>query len=402
MGGERWDDYLLLDGGDVFQQGFSVPQDPARRAALEALAEYIVDRYGALGYEAVALGDRDLALGPELLGRLAKRAKFPFLAANVVRPPGSPKAGEPYFGATLVHQTTTQDGRVVKIGVIGVTGQVAGSRAGAGGESPPWRIEDPLPVVRRYVEGLRARGVQIVLVLGHLTNRDQQRIADAVPGITAILGGAQAGAPRHPDQRGATFLVQGGSKGKHLATLLLHVHPGSDLGLPFVDRGLREGIRGRIRELTRRISSYERILARREKSAAKGVGGAPPGSKAAEREAANLKYFRDQLVKLRADKAQAELELAQAQDVDPKRDYATFELIGLEPSIADDPAEAKALAAYRAAEAKGKPAAKAPARGRQGAAREGTRAVGPRRQPRPSRPVPPRIPTRRARTGGGR
>lgn len=400
----------MLDGGDVFQQRFSPPQDPAGRAALDALADYLVDRYGALGYEAMALGDRDLALGPKLLGRLAKRAKFPFLAANVVWPPGTPKAGEPYFGATLMHQATTRDGLPLKIGVIGVTGQVAAQvgNSRAGGEAPPWRIEDPLPVVRRYVEGLRARGVQIVLVLGHLTKRDQQRIADAVPGITAILGGAQAGAPRHPDQRGATFLVQGGSKGKHLATLLLHIHKGSDLGLPFVDRGLRDGIRARVRELTRRISSYERILARREGAAAKRAAAPLAGSKAAQREAANLKYFRDQLVKLRADKAQAELELTQAQDVDPHRDYATFDLIALDKQIADDPAEAKAMAAYRKAEAKRKPA-KAPTAAPAGAKRAGRAGrpgraptAGPRRLPRPSRAVPLRIPTRRARTGGPR
>ena len=67
--------FLLLDAGDIFQ---GTPEGNLTEGRI------VVDWMNRLSYDAVALGNHELDYGQQVIGDLARRAHFPFLAANVI------------------------------------------------------------------------------------------------------------------------------------------------------------------------------------------------------------------------------------------------------------------------------------------------------------------------------
>ena len=110
---------LLLDAGDTFQGG--VTSDIS-----EGLL--VVDAYNALGYDALAIGNHefeygavDTATGPEAndmrgaLKAAAARARFPFLAANVI----DIATGRPVTWPN-VRPSAIVDAAGLRVGIVGV------------------------------------------------------------------------------------------------------------------------------------------------------------------------------------------------------------------------------------------------------------------------------------------
>ena len=156
---------LLLDAGDTFQGG--VTSDIS-----EGLL--VVDAYNALGYDALAIGNHefeygavDTASGPEAndmrgaLKAAAARARFPFLAANVIdiatgRPVGWPN----------VRPSAIIDATGLRVGIVGVMtydGLTRTLAANVGGLDTTALA----PAVEREARHLRRRGADLVLVLAH-------------------------------------------------------------------------------------------------------------------------------------------------------------------------------------------------------------------------------------------
>ncbi len=96
---------LLVDAGNaLFETSYSTD------AKAKAKAELILRVMGELKTSAMAVGFRDLALGPEFLTQAAKRAGVPLLSVNLTRD------SKPLFpGSTVV----TAGG--VKVGLVGVS-----------------------------------------------------------------------------------------------------------------------------------------------------------------------------------------------------------------------------------------------------------------------------------------
>ena len=157
---------VLLDAGDTFEGGI------ASNISEGAL---VVDAYNALGYDALAIGNHEFDYGaidgasrdggpPDMRGALkaaAARARFPFLAANVVdvstgRPPEWPN----------VRPSTVVDAAGLRVGIVGVMARDGLTRTLAANVQG-LDTTALAPAVENEARRLREGGADLVLVLAH-------------------------------------------------------------------------------------------------------------------------------------------------------------------------------------------------------------------------------------------
>ena len=157
---------LLLDAGDTFQGGI------ASNLSEGAL---VVDAYNALGYDALAIGNHDFEFGAldsavgdnartDLRGALkaaADRARFPFLAANLIdEATGRPVAWPNVRPSTMVETAGLRIGIVGVMTRDGLTMTLAANVEGL-------RTALLGPTVEAEAGRLRRHGADVVLVLAH-------------------------------------------------------------------------------------------------------------------------------------------------------------------------------------------------------------------------------------------
>ena len=148
----------------------------------------VVAGMNLMGYDALALGPEELALGLDTLRARMDEAEFPMLSANVVLSGTEELLAQPF--------TVIQAGDH-RLGVIGLTRPLdpaSGPAAPAAGVRPSewvrpqeWaRVLDPQEAAARYVPHV-AEQVEIVIVLTNLDYRAGLALAGAVPGIDLLV-----------------------------------------------------------------------------------------------------------------------------------------------------------------------------------------------------------------------
>jgi hypothetical protein len=201
---------LLLDTGGTF---LKKPEDAGNAALLESTTDAMIEGLGKIGYDALNLGRIDLLLPSELLRRLAARAAFPVLSANIVD-----AAGKSPFTGWIVKEVGG-----LRVGLFGISGnQVLGLPELPGRDLT---VQDPVVAARTAVSALRHRS-DLVIALSQLGPEADARIAREVPGIDIILCGFTRQVTQTPRIEGATLLLQSGAKGMQLGRLGLQIVPG--------------------------------------------------------------------------------------------------------------------------------------------------------------------------------
>ncbi|MBI4669715.1 MAG: bifunctional metallophosphatase/5'-nucleotidase [Elusimicrobia bacterium] len=174
---------LLLDSGDLF---FASPEGNLTKG------ESVVALANAVGFSAAALGNHEFDFGEKQLAELAKKIKFPFLGANVVRRYAK-KGDSPYPDYALPCAVRQAGG--LKIGMIGLatpsTPLVTLPR-----HVQRLKFLRPVNTAKPLVERLRSEGCDLIIVLSHIgwakeneDFEDDKYLAKNVPGIDIILGG---------------------------------------------------------------------------------------------------------------------------------------------------------------------------------------------------------------------
>jgi len=160
----------------------------------------------AMGYDALALGEYDLAAGLEVIKQREKEASFPFLSANLVTVGDDQPIVRPYV-------ILERDG--ASFGILGLTEpgtrEVLEKLDGA-------TLLDPVGVARQYVSELRGK-VDVLIVLSNLGLEEDKALAAAVAGIDIIIGGNSRRLMKEPERVGNTLVVQQGYKGEWLGRL---------------------------------------------------------------------------------------------------------------------------------------------------------------------------------------
>ncbi len=188
---------LLLDAGNTLVgQWLSVQTD----------GRVMVEAMNLMGYDALTLGQMDLALGLDVLKERQAEAKFPFLSANLVSSSDLKPLFQPYV--ILERQGA-------RIGIIGLSEPQA---AQAPGISDVAIVLPPVEAARQYVGELRDQ-VDILIVLSHLGLEEDKTLAQVVSGIDIIVGGKTRQLMRQPEEVGHTLIVQQGYRGEWIGRL---------------------------------------------------------------------------------------------------------------------------------------------------------------------------------------
>ena len=132
----------------------------------------------AMGYSLQAMGNAiSVTYGPQFMTDVAACADFPILAANFRN------EDEPLIPGIREYEIIPLSA-TVKMGVIGLTATARNFYPLFG-----LNIPDTAELTQRLITQLKSEGVSIIIVLSHLGLREDQELAEEVPGIDLIIGG---------------------------------------------------------------------------------------------------------------------------------------------------------------------------------------------------------------------
>ncbi|MBC7234330.1 MAG: bifunctional metallophosphatase/5'-nucleotidase [Chloroflexi bacterium] len=165
---------LLLSGGD------SLTGD-AISTWFEG--ESTIEIMNAMGYAASAAGNHDFDFGQEALAARARQARFPYLAANVLRK-GTQEVAAPFQPYALFKVNG------VRVGIVGLALEST-PRVTAIKNLEGLTFGDPEAALRRWVPVVREQGADLVVALTHICPQELSNLAERVQelDISLFLGG---------------------------------------------------------------------------------------------------------------------------------------------------------------------------------------------------------------------
>jgi hypothetical protein len=191
---------ILVDAGDLFP-----PADQPNAVKVK----YVALALARAGYDAIALGDQEWALGLPQLRRLAEEHKLPFLCANV-----RDENAEPLFQPHIIREVGG-----VRVGLFAVMADEA-----FGFPVVEWRkglkVEPPVDAARREVAEL-SKSCDLIVAVSHQRLLDTRDLAGQVPGIDVVISGHDERVLLKPEKIGETLLVAAGDEGRILGALAI-------------------------------------------------------------------------------------------------------------------------------------------------------------------------------------
>jgi 2',3'-cyclic-nucleotide 2'-phosphodiesterase (5'-nucleotidase family) len=198
---------LILDAGDIFDE-FPDPD----------LAEHIFEVYEELNYDAVAVGDQELANGAEAL--LAYRGDFPLICHNLLiqnSPTDNSVSESLYFtpGPVVIAR------KGLRIGILSLIDPASATRL----SDKEIQITDPFPAAQTTLDRYNQIGLDLTVLLYHGSIQSAVDLVKACPGIdVAIIAHEQRLVS--PQRVGDTLIASPGEEGNQLGILNLYIGPG--------------------------------------------------------------------------------------------------------------------------------------------------------------------------------
>jgi 5'-nucleotidase / UDP-sugar diphosphatase len=203
------DGTLTLDGGDFFDGGYF---------ARFSDGEIVSKAFRETGFDATVVGNHDMNWGRQAYKDMLDGMNTTVLADNILDKTrdGTLSDVKPY---TIVERNG------LKIGIIGTTSTMTGI---SGPDKETIQVEDPAVKTKQYVDELKNGGkVDMVIVLSHLGEEDDKKLAASVQGIDVIVGSHSHSAIKTPEKAGDTLIVQAGGEGDYLGKLQVSYDPKS-------------------------------------------------------------------------------------------------------------------------------------------------------------------------------
>lgn len=191
---------LLLDAGDIIH---GTPEDyyTGGLASISAM--------NATGYHLATPGNHEFDFGQETFKGVMSVAAFPFVSANIKSVSGGQWDRLAFCSVTRV------DG--VRIGVIGLSTPETLSLQWPNRVNEI-KVEDPIATASALVPQMRAQA-DVVVVLSHLGQTEDLRLASAVPGIDFIIGGHSHTVINERRTTGTTVVAQAGAYSRALGRI---------------------------------------------------------------------------------------------------------------------------------------------------------------------------------------
>ncbi len=160
---QQADYLLLLDTGDALLGGGPLGE--------KTKGEAIVAGMNLMGYDAMALGPKELRLGADLLRQRMEEAEFAVLSANAVFTGTEDLVADPYVILDIGGH---------RVGIIGLTRSP--------GKKPltDFQVLDPEPALTRTIAEVKPQADTIIL-LTNIGYRRSLTLADTIPGIDLVI-----------------------------------------------------------------------------------------------------------------------------------------------------------------------------------------------------------------------
>ncbi|MFZ1985610.1 MAG: 5'-nucleotidase C-terminal domain-containing protein, partial [Desulfatitalea sp.] len=198
---------LVLVAGDILQ---GTPMSTVFHGEPDILC------LNAMGVDAVTVGNHEFDFGLENFLKLKEQAVFPFLSANIV----TRKSGQPLCQAALA--VPLGDGLTFTI--IGVTTRELMTTTQAENVID-LQVTDSVIAVKQVYEEAQANGP--VLLLSHSRHQTDREIAEALPELSAIIGGHDQILLSPYRTVGRVPVLQAFEKGRYLGRIDLRIDPRS-------------------------------------------------------------------------------------------------------------------------------------------------------------------------------
>ncbi len=299
---------LVVDSGSLLFSSQRVLE--AQREQAIAQAELIVAAKNETGAAALNIGDRDLAAGRKALQDLAKRARFPFLSANLL----DPSTERPIFRPFVVAEA---GGR--RIGFVGLLSPRSLPPVDADGQAE-FKIGDPAEAAKAAVRELKKRRVHAIVLLSQLLEEEVVEVIEAAPEIGMILGSQRASRMRTLGELAGRPHATSQMRGQFLGLVSLYLQPG---GLEIVERARGRSLVEAIQQLDRRIRVQERQWER--------FANRP------DVQQRRLDFFERSIERQIAERKELVAELEQVAPANPAASFLEFELVSLGAHLEDDP-----------------------------------------------------------------
>lgn len=201
---------ILLDAGDQFQGSLFYTTYKGKDTA-----EFM----NAIGYDAMAVGNHEFDDGPEALSAFIDMVKFPLVSGNLDVSQSNLLNGK------------VQDTVVLEVGgeKIGIISALATDTVETSSPGPNVIFQDEAESLKADVAALTEAGVTKIIAIPHTGFVKDKALAEAVPGIDAIVGGhshtlfsnTEEGAEKYPIMVGNVPVVSAYAYSKYLGHLVL-------------------------------------------------------------------------------------------------------------------------------------------------------------------------------------
>jgi len=196
---------LLVDCGDAISSG---------NIYYRLGGEPVISKMSDIGYDAMAMGNREFHFMEMGLKSKVSLARFPVLCANLRKRDGDAVAD----GVRPSIELQVGD---VRVALFGLTVPMITRKMVASKFSPYW-FEDPLLTASEVVPELRKRA-DIVIALTHIGLHKDRELAASIDGIDLLVGGHTHAVLTEPEWIGSTAVVQAGWWGHYLGRTTIHL-----------------------------------------------------------------------------------------------------------------------------------------------------------------------------------
>jgi 2',3'-cyclic-nucleotide 2'-phosphodiesterase (5'-nucleotidase family) len=168
---------LVLDSGDLLFKKYLNPLPESALAGMVEKARLIVESFNVMGYDAMGVGDDDLALGKEFLLEISRKAKFPLLSSNLL---------DEATGKNLFHAFLIKEINGLRIGLFSLLSPDFFTNP-SDPRKKGLNFRSPFETAKAMVEELKPK-TDFIILLSHLGYQNDIRVAQTIQGIHMILG----------------------------------------------------------------------------------------------------------------------------------------------------------------------------------------------------------------------
>jgi hypothetical protein len=167
-----------------------------------------------LGYDVVAVGERELNFGQQFLLQCFKPTEMDLVSANLVYADSKKPFVKPY----VIRKAGT-----VRVAFIGLIGSQMRIRSFAGDK--PLAILDPTETLKKLLPEVRKKA-DVVVLLSHVGLTDGQKLILDAPGLDVMVFGHQPGLFRTIVKTQDVINTRGGDRGQYIPQMHLVVEDG--------------------------------------------------------------------------------------------------------------------------------------------------------------------------------